>query len=837
MFQTPGVILMRNQFYVGVAFAALMIPASAFAQSTGTIDAEEEIVVTASKTEDGLNGVIIPDSPKARTVLTQELIGRQGAGQSVLNTINLVPGVNFTNNDPYGSSGGNIRIRGFDGNRVSLTFDGIPLNDTGNYAIFSNQQLDPEIIEQVNVNQGTTDVDSPTASAAGGTVNYRTRIPSEELGGIFQVSAGRFDYSRVFGMLDSGSLTAVGTRLFVAASFARNDKFKGPGRISKQQYNARLYQPIGEDGDFISISGHYNQNRNNNYRALTLAQARADLFDNGNFDLDFDATCTRLTPLAATGTPGVQNEGTVCGNYVGTQTNPSNTGNVRINSKFSLAENVTLTVDPSFQYVLATGGGQSTLLSEGSFLLQGVSGLPGRDLNGDTDTRDTIRVHAPSVTNTRRYGVLASLRWDVNDNHYVRMSYAYDRGNHRQTGPYAALSSVGDIVTPFGGRSGTPIRAQDGFALQTRDRLSIALLNQISGEYRGKFLEEKLTVVLGLRAPFFKRELNQFCYTLPASGNPVCTSLSLGTTPVPAPTPFLIPSTSTAPFPLNGVFAPFKSTYKYDKLLPNVGFTVKAVEGLVVAGNFSKGFSAPRTDNLYRAPIVSVKPETTDNFDLAVRYADSTIQASVSGFLNKFKNRIQSSFDADSGITVDRSIGDVDIKGVEGSFDVRPLKWFFFRGIASYTDAKLKGNIPVSATVTLPTAGKFLAETPKWQYGYYAQMDLGPASVGLNFKHVGKRYATDLNDVSVAAYDSFDADARIDLKAVGLEKSYLQLNVFNLFNKRYLGSISSRSSAPINNGALPATLVPLGGAIPGGSDATFFVNSPRTIQATIRIGF
>jgi iron complex outermembrane receptor protein len=51
--------------------------------------------------------------------------------------------VNFTQSDAYGSAGGNIRIRGFEGNRISLTFDGLPLNDTGNYAIFSNQQLDP----------------------------------------------------------------------------------------------------------------------------------------------------------------------------------------------------------------------------------------------------------------------------------------------------------------------------------------------------------------------------------------------------------------------------------------------------------------------------------------------------------------------------------------------------------------------------------------------------------------------------------------------------------------------------------------------------------------------
>ncbi len=147
-----------------------LMSSAAFAQSTGTVTTEENIIITGARTKQ-VNGYEVPDTTKAKAAIGQELIARQQPGQTILNVINLVPGVNFTNSDPYGSSGGNIRIRGFDGNRISLTFDGVPLNDSGNYAIFSNQQLDPELVEQVNVGLGVTDVDSPTASAAGGTVN------------------------------------------------------------------------------------------------------------------------------------------------------------------------------------------------------------------------------------------------------------------------------------------------------------------------------------------------------------------------------------------------------------------------------------------------------------------------------------------------------------------------------------------------------------------------------------------------------------------------------------------------------------------------------------------
>src|SRR5690606_11774034 len=121
------------------------------------------------------------------------------------------------------TSGGNLRIRGFDGSRVSVTFDGIPLNDSGNYALYTNQMLDPELIERVDVNLGTTDVDSPTASATGGTVAYRTRRPQEDFGGQATVAFGENNYKRGFLRIDSGEFGPLGTKAFVSASYQNYD--------------------------------------------------------------------------------------------------------------------------------------------------------------------------------------------------------------------------------------------------------------------------------------------------------------------------------------------------------------------------------------------------------------------------------------------------------------------------------------------------------------------------------------------------------------------------------------------------------------------------------------
>ncbi|MES2987488.1 MAG: TonB-dependent receptor [Pseudomonadota bacterium] len=846
---------MRTKLFAGVAFAALMIPASAFAQSTGSIDFDSEsteIVVTGSRVE-GINGIIIPDATKARQVLTNEQLLRGEAGQTVLDALNIIPGVNFTQSDPFGSSGGNIRIRGFDGNRISLTFDGFPLNDSGNYSIYSNQQLDPELIETVNVNLGTTDIDSPTASAAGGTINYRTIVPSDDFSVALVGSAGENDYMRIFGMIQPGTLTSFGTKMFVSASMARNDKFKGPGSIEKQQYNIGFYQPLGNNGDFIRISGHYNQNRNAFYRNPSVGDMRT-LFGAaripanavatpGNpirvgdfseaqysqlFAFENDATCARPTPGA-----GAQNDGAgaaaACSNYYGVRINPSNTGNVRLNSRYSLGEKLTLTLDASYQYTLANGGG-STTLSETSARARGGTAAAGVDFNGDGDLLDTVRFYTPNNTNTNRYTATTSLIYQLSDEHRLRVAYTYDNAQHRQTGEWGYLDRMGNPESPFSGRgSFRKVLNAAGFAIQQRDRKSAAKLNQISGEYVGKFMDDALTVQLGIRAPFFQRDLQTFCPIQARDGFAYCTTETIAATqagPVFPATGYYYVAPGTV-FPGSGggvpLYAPFARTYKYNAVLPSAGFVYKFGENrdLNVFGSYAKGFSAPRTDNLYRSPFIGVLPEETDAFDLGVRMTNNMVQAQATAWYITYKNRIVTSFDADQGISIDRNVGKVDSYGFDTSVTVRPARWVSLTGIASYTHAELQDNIQLAAAPAAPiaTKGKKVAETPEWQYGGRAQFEYGPLSVGVEGKYVSKRFATDLNDVVAAAYTLIDLDARINLSYIGdqFRKTYFQVNVKNLTNQFYLGNISTQINAAGN--------------------PNFSVGYPRTVTGSLHVEF
>ena len=236
--------------------------------------------------------------------------------------------------------------------------------------------------------------------------------------------------------------------------------------------------------------------------------------------------------------------------------------------------------------------------------MRGHSGLAGFDLNGDGDTLDTVRFYTPNTTNPRRYTVLSSLIWEPNDSNSFRLAYTFDRARHRQTGEWGTLTSSGDPTDVFGGKDGygAKVLNADGFFLRQRDRLSYAILNQISAEWRGQFFDDNLFVTVGVRAPFFKRELNQYCYTQNQSSTANCTSQ----TPI-----AVVNQVNLVTFAGSATqFAkPFNSDVKYDKVLPNVGISYVITPGHTIYASYAEGLSAPRTDQLYT--VTSSRPRTT----------------------------------------------------------------------------------------------------------------------------------------------------------------------------------------------------------------------------------
>ena len=851
--------------------SGMLLAGAASAQSSGTDAAEgvviDEVVVTGQRGPRVISGATVAQTvDKTRSTITQEYIGRQQAGQSIVQILNNVPGLNFTNSDPFGNSGGNIRLRGFDGNRVSLTFDGIPLNDTGNYAAYTNQQLDSELIDRASVNQGSTDSDSPTAAANGGTISYSTSRPLEEMAAQINTSIGSFNYGRVFGRFDTGAFGPWGTTAYITGSYTDYDKFKGVGSLEKKQYNGRLFQDLG-DGDFASLAFHWNENRNAQYNnSNTLATFNAGLSPENDY------VCFRPAPGAGT----VQNElnqstaityfggtlnNTSCSNDSRTRINPSNTGNIRGQFSYGLTDSIRLTIDPSFQYTIANGGGYTLTSERDDRLDQNLTNNAtitsaaqcaaaailntGVDLNGDGDSCDNVGLYTPSNTNTRRYGVISSLLWDINDDHRVRVSYTNDYGRHRQTSEAIRYNADGSVPEVFAGENtwgneDLRIIGRDGSYLRGRDRFSIALLNQISAEYRGQFLNDSLTVTLGVRAPFFTRELNQFCFSQNASSNVRCTTEAVASTLANGNVTFA--STGTSQY-----IRPYSQELKYDAVLPTINVGYRFMDNHSVYGAFAQGISVPRTDNLYQPfrnasgglDFSTVQPETTDSYDLGYRYTSSRIIASAAVWYINYDNRIVSSFDNDQtsptfGFSVDRNLGAVKQQGFDGSVEWLVTDAFSIYAAASYNDSEVQDDLALNATTFLPTKGKTIVETPEWTFNLRADWQVTDAwSVGLQGKYVDERFSTDVNDEVFPSYTVVDFDTRYDLtETFGIRNAYVQFNVTNLFDEEYLGNISTGNNAT-NIDVDPSAAV----VIRTGQARTGALGAPRTMMLTLGTSF
>ena len=859
-----------------LSVAVPLMTGAAFAASTA--DEQVELVtVTAARTS--VTGLVDEHISKQRSTIDQAFFDTQPAGQTIFQGLNMVPGLNFTNTDPYGSSGGNLRLHGQDGARISFTWDGMPLNDTGNYAIFTNQVVDSELVDSVIVNQGTTDVDTPTASAVGGVIGITTSKPTDNMAALVDLSAGSFNQKRGFVRLDTGTFGPWDTKAFFAGSFQDYDKFKGAGDEQKKQINGFIYQDMGSVG-FMSLGFHFNQNRNFFYNnvsflpvlpgtaGLAVSAPTVGLDAKGNYGpgvvgglglaADEDPTCTPYktgaltytTPVAGGIDLGGTSSGGTTGNCTGffrLRINPSDTGNIRAASLFRLTDTLSLTVDPSFQYVLANGGGV-TVVSEKDRRLIGTSGAAGVDLNGDGDLLDQVQLYTPNNTNTRRYGVTMSVIWAPNDDNVLQVGYTLDWGLHRQTGEWSKFNSVGGPVSDFAGLVDghkNAITVADGTTdLRGRDRKSYAILNQASLDYEGKYWNDTVRLSVGVRLPFLERDLNQYCF-VQATGSFNQASPGIGFQYCTSEAPSALAANGTVSF--TGVAGatftpPGHEVVRYNRLLPNVGLTYQPwgpQNQFYFA--YATELSAPKTDNLYNGGVTGfgtpavhfssfaqVAPETSTSYDLGYRYHGDDGHFGIVLWNSQFRNRIVTTFDPDQGISIDHNLGTVNMAGmdIDGGYDVDDSLSLF--GTFSYLKTRVVNNLPISATVTLPTSGKQLVESPNYMMTGRAQYSIYGFRIGLDGKFVGSRYATDVNDYRVPSYFTANADITYDLGELGWDNSYVKFNVENIFDEKYFSSVGTSKSCftPVAPTTAGCTSYPL-----------LAVGFPQTFQVTLRSVF
>jgi iron complex outermembrane receptor protein len=179
---------MKNVFFI---CAALLTAAVAYGDEQPADSLQvakkvslDEVVVTATKAAAG--------TPVAYTDITKGELLRRNDGQGIPTLIALSPSVVVTSDAGTGIGYSGFRIRGTDANRINITVNGVPVNDSESHGVFWVNMPDfASSVENIQIQRGAG-TSTHGAAAFGATVAMQTQKPEMQAGAEYAVSAGSF---------------------------------------------------------------------------------------------------------------------------------------------------------------------------------------------------------------------------------------------------------------------------------------------------------------------------------------------------------------------------------------------------------------------------------------------------------------------------------------------------------------------------------------------------------------------------------------------------------------------------------------------------------------------
>lgn len=147
--------------------------------------------------------------PVTKRNMDREEIEKFSYGQDVPELLEHTPSMNWYSDSGVGSNYSYFSMRGIHQTRISMTFDGAPLNDPAEHALFFNNFHDfLSDVDSIQIQRGvgTSSVGSP---AFGGSVNFASPPPAQDPRGDARLVLGSYDTVRASigyesGLFDNG---------------------------------------------------------------------------------------------------------------------------------------------------------------------------------------------------------------------------------------------------------------------------------------------------------------------------------------------------------------------------------------------------------------------------------------------------------------------------------------------------------------------------------------------------------------------------------------------------------------------------------------------------------
>lgn len=691
-------------------------------------------------------------------------------GTSPIRAIEKLPSVNIQASDPFGSYEWSTRvtIRAFNQSQLGFTFDGIPLGDMsyGNHnGLHISRIVSSENISSVRVSQGAGAVGTQSTNNLGGTVETFSMDPEGRFAGQANATYGSDETIRGFVRLNLGSEN--GFRGFVSYGYNTTDKYKGNGKQDHHMVNAKAVLPVG-DGE---IDGwlSYSDRREQDYQDMSL-----DMLDRLGYKSDNSFPDYTLAVLLADIGANRGESGAPATNPAAGTVYPGNI--TTIDDVYYDASGLRKDTVASLGYKTPIGDDVNIRI-KGYYHHNEGMGLWGTPYTPSPSGAPlSIRTTEYDID---RWGIFGSTDFKIAFNN-ITVGGWYEHNEFNQARRFYGFTSR---TVP--GRSfleypkGSFLTGWDfDYTTKTiqyhvQDTIDLAPLKINLGWKGFRVTNEAVAIV---KSVFPEGRFKTVDWFQPSAG--VVYSLNEQAE----------------------VFAGFsQATRAFPTLNGSIWGTTQA------------GFDRIKD---------TIKPETSDTYELGARYNTASFNGVLGAYLVKFRDRLLNVASGPAIVgnpSILQNVGSVRAVGIEAAGDWKITREASLYVSYTYTDATYRDDVVDGAGRVTLLNGKTVIDAPKHMARGEFTYDSGQIFGRVGVNYMSKRFFTYTNDQSVGSRAI--ADAALGYRFGPDERFEVQLNVSNLFDKKYIGTINSAGTGN------------------SGDRQTLLVAGPRQVFATLKASF
>ncbi|QVM82388.1 TonB-dependent receptor domain-containing protein [Novosphingobium decolorationis] len=731
------------------------------AASTASSAPERPLAATSQEEE-----IVVLGYGQSRQVqtVTPKAMSKSTAGASPLRSLNRLPGVNFDSSDANGTyeAATQISIRGFITDQMGYTLDGVPLGNMqyrNNNGLSINRALLSENNGGATLSQGSGALGTASTSNIGGTIDFTSIEPTSDLGIDLAQSYGSENSWHSFARVNSGELPW-GGRLMVAYAHDKQGKWRGWGKQEQDQLNAKYVQPLGDNVTSTTFLNLIDR-REDDYNDLSLAK-----IDQYGWHFDNVPTFALAEDLARV----VQNGGAVPAPYVNADDAVYNGGGVRRD----------LLVYERLDYDIGSRLSGSTT---GYIHLDHGIGTWADPYDPTPEAYGGSPVSVSALRyDVNRKGVISRLSFEAG-NHTIEGGVWYEHNRFEQA---SHLYGLEEGVTPpnFQQFYSDPFVTNWHYVFDT-DTVQL----DIGDTWQAT---DSLRLNAGVKGVVSTSSARTITANKPMDGSIKSQNWFLPTVGV--------------LYDLDGQHELFADYTR------NMAAFVASASSGPFSSSSQAGFDYIRDD---------LKPEMTNTFEGGYRFHGRDVQFSLTGYYVKFTNRLLASSISATIVgnqNVLQNVGSVTSRGVEAAANWKFAPNWSVYGSWAYNDASYDDDVQPLGGAIMPTKGKQVVASPKNVGNVDLDYDDGHLWGQVSAHYRSARYYSYLNDAKLPGAINVNASAGYRF-AGGIE---VQVNVNNLFDKRYIASTGTAGFVTSD---------------PGGTYTTLQPAAPRQVFGTVRLHF